>query len=75
MKYFTAKLWSDYNSPNRSVRKKAGKQWDKNMKSYGRQLAKILPKLSLKAQKFFGKLGLHDSELLLLSMGDSLAFL
>lgn len=75
MKYFTAQLWSDYNSPLRSVRKKASKQWDRNIKSYDRQLAKFLPKLSRKIQRFFGKVSLHDGGILLISMGDFLTSL
>lgn len=75
MKYFTPKLWADYNSSVRSVWKKADKQWGRNVKSYVRQLKKILPKLSRNARRFFGKVDLHDGELLLISMGDILTFL
>jgi len=74
MKYFTAQLWAEANSRNRSVRKKADQQWNRNLKSYGKQFDKIMPKLTRNAQRFFSK-GMHDSELFSLTMGDHLSFL
>ena len=74
MKYFTAQLWSDYNSPVRSVREKAEKQWNRNRRSYWKYIAKILPHLSPSARSFFRETSLHDGIIFSVSFGDSLTF-
>jgi hypothetical protein len=63
MKYFTAQLWHD-------LRKDADQQWKRNVKLYRKQLAKILPRLNKKNQRFFDKMSLHDGLIISFSFGD-----
>jgi hypothetical protein len=70
MRYFTAQLWSDINSSDKELARKAEQQWFRNTKSYDKCLAKILPSLNKTNQRFFDKLSLHDGSPILFSIGD-----
>jgi hypothetical protein len=68
MKYFTPQLWIGFNSPRS---KAAFKTWDVRLKAYRQNLEKVLPGLSLQAQRFFrNALILHDGTLTRMEVGD-----
>jgi len=67
MKYFTAQLWADINSPNSNS---AAKQWDENVENYREALTAILPKMNPHARRFFRDMSLHDGTLTLTELGD-----
>ena len=73
MKYFTKKLWADFNNfEKNNVSEAASKQWDINIKKYWSYIDHIKPELTKKAQCFFSKISLHDGTLLSFSIGDVL---
>jgi len=67
MKYFTAQLWADINSPRS---KAACKEWDRNVARYREHLKTVLPKMSARARWFFHEISLHDGTLTRMEVGD-----
>lgn len=71
MKYFTKELWDGINSRNQAAAKAA---WDKNVVRYRASLGRLRPSLPSAAQRFFGRVSLHDGFLLACSVGDGIDF-
>jgi hypothetical protein len=69
MKYFTAQLWTDINSPRS---KAAMEKWDRNLEEYLQSLNAILPKLGTHARRFFRSVSLHDGTLTRMEVGDQI---
>jgi hypothetical protein len=69
MKYFTAQLWRDINSPRS---KAATNEWDKNLAAYVKELNGFLPELNARARWFFKRISLHDGTLTRMEVGDRL---
>lgn len=69
MKYFTAQLWADINSPRS---KAAMEDWDLSLERYRQQLNAILPKLSARTRWFFRTVSLHDGTLTRMEVGDQI---
>lgn len=72
MKYLKKELWAAQQSDNKDERDRAWEEWNHNCADYLQQLETLKPSLSRPAQRFFGRVHLHDGTLLSLSVGDAL---
>lgn len=75
MRYFTEKLWREFNSLDPKIVSTVDEAWAQNMRAYEAQLESLIPRMGKRNRRFWSDYvyRLHDGYVVRIAVGDALA--